>query len=204
MTDDRGIYILLGLLGLLALTLPLSSLLARRPPVRAVLRAVIGWACIAAILYFVFSNRARLAEVGTDLGNRLGLTEQMVEGDTVRIRQSPDGHFYATVRLNGVERRMLIDSGATTTAISEATAKAIGVVPRRLPPVVITTANGMVEAARGRIETVRIGSLETRDLPVVVSPAFGNLDVIGMNFLSRLGSWRVERDTLILDTAYLT
>lgn len=201
MTDDRGIYILLGLL---ALTLPLSSLLARRPPARAVLRAVIAWVCIAAILYLVFSNRARLAEVGTDLGNRLGLTEQMVEGDTVRIRQSPDGHFYATVRLNGVERRMLIDSGATTTAISEATAKAIGVVPRRLPPVVITTANGMVEAARGRIETVRIGSLETRDLPVVVSPAFGNLDVIGMNFLSRLGSWRVERGTLILETAYLT
>lgn len=196
MSDDRGVYILLGLL---ALTLPLSSLLVRRPPARAVLRAVIGWGIIAAILYLAFSNRSRLSEVATGLGNQLGLTEQMVEGDTVRIRQSPDGHFYATARLNGVERRMLIDSGATTTAISEATARATGVTPRRVPPVVITTANGMVEAARGRIETVRIGSLETRDLPVVVSPAFGNLDVIGMNFLSRLGSWRVERGTLVLE-----
>lgn len=196
MSDDRGVYILLGLL---ALTLPLSSLLVRRPPARAVLRAVIGWGIIAAILYLAFSNRSRLSEVATGLGNQLGLTEQMVEGDTVRIRQSSDGHFYATARLNGVERRMLIDSGATTTAISEATARATGVTPRRVPPVVITTANGMVEAARGRIETVRIGSLETRDLPVVVSPAFGNLDVIGMNFLSRLGSWRVERGTLVLE-----
>ncbi|MGN7159414.1 retropepsin-like aspartic protease family protein [Sphingomonas sp. SAFR-052] len=201
MSDDRGVYILLGLL---ALTLPLSSLLVRRPPARAVLRAVIGWAIIAAILYLAFSNWSRLSEAATDLGNQLGLTEQMVEGDTVRIRQSPDGHFYATARLNGVERRMLIDSGATTTAISEATARAIGVTPRRVPPVVITTANGMVEAARGRIETVRIGSLETRDLPVVVSPAFGNLDVIGMNFLSRLGSWRVERSTLVLEADNFT
>ena len=159
---------------------------------------------IAAILYLAFSNRSRLSEAATDLGNQLGLTEQMVEGDTVRIRQSPDGHFYATARLNGVERRMLIDSGATTTAISEATARAIGITPRRVPPVVITTANGMVEAARGRIETVRIGSLETRDLPVVVSPAFGNLDVIGMNFLSRLGSWRVERGTLVLEADNFT
>lgn len=201
MSDDRGVYILLGLL---ALTLPLSSLLVRRPPARAVLRGVIAWAVIAAILYLAFSNRSRLSEAATDLGNQLGLTEQMVEGDTVRIRQSPDGHFYATARLNGVERRMLIDSGATTTAISEATARAIGVTPRRVPPVVITTANGMVEAARGRIETVRIGSLETRDLPVVVSPAFGNLDVIGMNFLSRLGSWRVERSTLVLEADNFT
>ena len=197
MNDDRGVYILLGLL---ALTLPLSSLLVRRPPARAVLRAIIAWALIAGILYVALSNRARLGELATGLGERLGLAEQMVEGDTVRIRQSPDGHFYATARLNGVERRMLIDSGATTTAISEATAQAIGVTPRRMPPVVITTANGMVEAARGRIETMRIGSMETRDLPVVISPAFGNMDVVGMNFLSRLGSWRVERGTLILET----
>ncbi|WP_242115483.1 retropepsin-like aspartic protease family protein [Sphingomonas lacusdianchii] len=201
MSDDRSIYLLLGLL---ALSLPLSSLLVRRPPARAVLRAILGWACIAAILYLAFSNRSRLAELATGLGNQLGLTEQMVEGDTVRIRQAPDGHFYATARLNGVERRMLIDSGATTTAISEATAQAIGVKPRRVPPVIITTANGMVEAARGRIETVRIGSLETRDLPVVVAPAFGNLDVIGMNFLSRLGSWRVERGTLVLEADNFT
>ncbi|MGT2515943.1 retropepsin-like aspartic protease family protein [Sphingomonas panni] len=102
-------------------------------------------------------------------------------------------------KLNGVERRMLIDSGATSTAISEATAQAIGVTPRRVPPVLLTTANGTIEAARGRIETVRIGSLETRDLPVVISPAFGEMDVVGMNFLSRLGSWRVARGTLILE-----
>ncbi|PXA94436.1 TIGR02281 family clan AA aspartic protease [Nostoc sp. 3335mG] len=197
MSDDRGIYILFGLL---AITLPLASLLARKPSVGAVLRAVVGWAVIAGILYVAFSHRARLSESLTGFGERLGLAEQTVEGDTVRIRQSPDGHFWATARLNGTERRMLIDSGATTTAISEATARAIGVTPRRVPPVVINTANGVIEAARGRIETVRIGSLETRDLPVVISPSFGEFDVIGMNFLSRLGSWRVERGTLILET----
>ena len=37
-----------------------------------------------------------------------------------------------------------------------------------------------------------------RDLAVVVSPAFGDIDVLGMNFLSRLKSWRVEGQTLIL------
>lgn len=196
MTDDRTIYVLFGLL---MLVLPLSSLLARRPSIGTVLRALLGWAVIVGVLYVAFSNRERISELAGTIGERLGVAEQSVDGDTVRIRQSVDGHFWAVARLNGVERRMLIDSGATSTAISEATAKAIGVTPRRVPPVVLTTANGTIEAARGRIETVRIGSLETRDLPVVISPAFGEIDVVGMNFLSRLGSWRVARGTLILE-----
>lgn len=196
MTDDRTIYVLFGLMMLI---LPLSSLLARRPSIGSVVRALLGWAIIVGVLYVAFNQRERIGELAGTIGERLGVAEQSVDGDTVRIRQSVDGHFWAMARLNGVERRMLIDSGATSTAISETTAKAIGVTPRRVPPVLLTTANGTIEAARGRIETVRIGSLETRDLPVVISPAFGEMDVVGMNFLSRLGSWRVARGTLILE-----
>lgn len=198
MTDDRAVYVVLGLM---LLILPLSSLIARRPSSGAILRSLVAWAVIGGVLYVAFSNRQRIAELAGTMGERLGVAEQSVEGDTVRIRQSTDGHFWVIAKLNGVERRMLVDSGATSTAISEATAKAVGVTPRRVPPVLLTTANGTVEASRGRIETVRIGSLETRDLPVVISPAFGDMNVVGMNFLSRLGSWRVERGTLILDAA---
>lgn len=196
MTNDRAIYVVLGLM---LLILPLSSLLARRPSAGAIVRSLVAWAVIAGVLYVALNNRQRVVELAGTLGERLGVAEQSVEGDTVRIRQSTDGHFWAVAKLNGIERRMLIDSGATSTAISEATAQAIGVTPRRVPPVLLTTANGTIEAARGRIETVRIGSLETRDLPVVISPAFGEMDVVGMNFLSRLGSWRVARGTLILE-----
>lgn len=195
MTDDRLPWIVLGLL---TLVLPLASLIARRPPIGLVLRSIVGWIVIAGVLYVAFAHRVRIGEWASDLGRRLGVEEQMVDGDTVRIRQSPDGHFWANVRLNGVERRMLIDSGATTTAISEATAHEAGIQVRRVPPVLLNTANGVVEASRGRVETLRLGSLETRDLPVVVSPSFGQFDVIGMNFLSRLDGWRVERSTLVL------
>lgn len=195
MTDDRTAMILFGALALL---LPLSALLARRPSMGAVLRALVGWALIAGILYIGFANRDRIGEAASGLGKQLGLEEQTVDGDTVRIRQSPDGHFWATVRLNGYERRMLIDSGATATAISEETARNAGIRIRRAPPVMLTTANGTIQAARGRAETVRIGGMETRDLPVVISPTFESFDVIGMNFLSRLDGWRVERGTLVL------
>ncbi len=130
----------------------------------------------------------------------VGLDDQQVAGRTVRIRMAPDGHFWARVTLNGVERRMLIDSGATITAISEDTARAAGIESRGGGfPVLIDTANGTVPARRGTIERLAVGPLATKDLGVVISANFGDLDVLGMNFLSRLKSWRVERDMLVLE-----
>ena len=94
---------------------------------------------------------------------------------------------------------MLIDSGATVTAISERTAAAASVEGNVGPvPVVLRTANGLAPARTGSVEELRLGNILARDLKVVVSPAFGNMDVIGMNFLSKLASWRVEGRTLIL------
>ena len=65
-------------------------------------------------------------------------------------------------------------------------------------PVLIKTANGTIQAQTGDVSQLRFGNVVARDLAVVVSPAFGDIDVIGMNFLSRLKSWRVEGDVLIL------
>lgn len=101
--------------------------------------------------------------------------------------------------LNGVERRMLIDSGATITAISERTAKEADIPKSEGLPAIIETANGSVAARRARIAEVSLGPLKTRDLGVVVSQNFGELDVLGMNFLSRLHSWRVEGNVLVLE-----
>jgi aspartyl protease family protein len=130
---------------------------------------------------------------------KLGIEDQQVQGKTVRIRMAPDGHFWARVKLNGVDRRMLIDSGATITAISADTAAAAEVEASTGLPVMIETANGAVTAQRGKVAHLAVGPLKTDDLGVVVSESFGNLDVLGMNFLSRLHSWRVENNTLILE-----
>ncbi len=95
---------------------------------------------------------------------------------------------------------MLVDSGATLTALSSATAEAAGA-EARMPafPVVLNTANGMIRAETARVDSLRIGTIRADKMPVVVSPAFGETDVLGMNFLSRLKSWRVEGSTLILE-----
>src|SRR3546814_18808133 len=94
---------------------------------------------------------------------------------------------------------MLIDSGATTTAISASTAAAAGItIDERGFPEVISTANGAIAALPGVAAQVTIGGITARDLPVIVSPAFGDTNVIGMNFLSQLKAWRVEGRDIVL------
>ena len=56
----------------------------------------------------------------------------------------------------------------------------------------------MRRAQSSTIGELRLGDITARDLAVVVSPAFGDTDVLGMNFLSRLKSWRVEDGVLVL------
>jgi len=126
--------------------------------------------------------------------------DQQVSGGELRIPMSRDGHFWVRARVNGVERKLLVDSGATITALSVDTAEAAGLVPEKSPfPIILKTANGAVAARTSRVATLRIGNVVARNLPVVVSPSFGDTEVIGMNFLSKLKSWRVEGDTLILE-----
>lgn len=197
--DDRTANIL-WLLG--GLVLVGSALIAMRPSVGAILRAVLGWGVVAAVAWMLIANQARLQDIATEIGERFGIGGQQVVGDTIRIDMSSDGHFWAQARINGMPKRLLIDSGATLTALSSETAASAGVqvTPRDSGfPVIINTANGQVIAQRGRIETLSVGGLETRDLGVVVAPNFAGTDVLGMNFLSRLGSWRVEGRTLILE-----
>ncbi len=189
---------LLWLIG--GLVLAISALSVRQLSFGTILRGILGWVLIFAVALFVVTHRYRIEAFVGDIADRLGMAEQSVDGETVRITMSDDGHFWARVTLNGSTRRMLIDSGATITALTPQTARSAGVeVDTNGFPVMLNTANGSITAQRATVERVAIGGLETRDLSVVVSPAFGSTDVIGMNFLSRLGSWRVEGRVLVLE-----
>lgn len=176
-----------------------SSLLSRRLPLGQVARMVAGWLLIFAAVLVAYSYRFELnAVVQRVTGDLLGERGQTV-GDTLRVPMARDGHFWVRARINGHEQRFLIDSGATTTALSARAAAAADLtVESDGFPVLINTANGAVEAKRATIERLSLGPITSRKLTAVVSPAFGEMNVLGMNFLSSLESWRVEGRTLIL------
>lgn len=184
---------------LLLLVLPISALIARRVPVLRVLLQLTSWGVLFGVLYVVVAQREKFDPYLQRVAAVLNIGDQSVVGRETRIAMAPDGHFWAKVTIDGVPRRLLVDSGATTTALSVQTAQAAGLEVKDSPfPVVLNTANGTITAETATVKELRLGDIVARDLGVVVSPAFGDGDVLGMNFLSRLKSWRVEGRTLIL------
>ena len=172
---------------------------ARRIPVLRTLVSIASWVVLAGLLVLVLGQREAFDPYLGSIAAALKLDGQEVVGGETRIRQSPDGHFWVRVTVGGVTQRMLVDSGATVTALSTRTAARMGLDLRPgIVPVLLTTANGTIRAQTVAVPELRLGSIVARDLSVVVSPAFGDVNVIGMNFLSRLKSWRVEGRTLIL------
>lgn len=177
----------------------LVFVVAQRIPVVRTLVNLAMTLALVGLLFVAIGQRSQFDPYLGKIARLLRIEDQQVVGGEVRIRMSPDGHFWARATIDGVERRLLIDSGATITAISVETAQAAGIDARTsVVPIVLQTANGAIPAQSGRIGELQLGAIVARDLQVVVSPAFGNTNVLGMNFLSRLASWRVEENTLIL------
>ncbi|HVE02380.1 MAG TPA: TIGR02281 family clan AA aspartic protease [Sphingomicrobium sp.] len=173
-------------------------ILVRVPILGRVIRFAFTLALLA-FFFFVLMEQAPYQPALSRFTDSLGLDQQEVVGKELRVPMAADGHFWVRASVNGVERRMLIDSGATVTAISQRTAHAAHVdTGVGLAPVVLQTANGAAPAETGTIDELKVGNIVARNLKVVSSPGLGDLDVVGMNFLSKLEGWRVEGRTLIL------
>ena len=195
---DQAVHFIY-LLGVLVLVM--SALMVRRIPIAQGLKMFAGWVLIFGAAFIVFTLKDEFLALGNRvlLEARGGLEQQEAPGE-VRVRQAPDGHFWVTAEVNGEPTRFLIDSGATTTSISTGTAERAGIEPSRGIGAMVQTANGVVVVQRGRADSIEVGPIERRDVAVHISDAFGDMNVIGMNFLSTLTSWSVEGRTLVLRT----
>lgn len=184
---------------LLMLVLVASAFSVRRLPIGQTLKMGGAWLLIFGAVFIGFTLRDDFAALGRRVLDGAGDPAVAVrQGDAMRIRESGDGHFWVEAKLNGTPVRFLVDSGATTTSISVATARRAGIEPRRGLPAMVQTANGVVEVQRGRAERLELGTIRREDLAVHISSSFGETNVLGMNFLSSLSGWGVERGWLIL------
>lgn len=194
-SGDQAVHFLY-LVGVLVLVG--SALAVRRIPIAQGLKMFVGWVLIFGAAFVIFTFKDEFVALGNRvlLETRGGVVQETAGGE-IRIRQAPDGHFWVDAQINGEEVRFLVDSGATTTSISTDTARRAGIEPGG-GQALVQTANGVVAVRRGRAERLKVGPIERRDLGVHISDAFGDMNVIGMNFLSTLSGWGVEGRTLVL------
>lgn len=128
------------------------------------------------------------------------VTVSDANGEAVLIRKSLNGHFEAAGRVNGEPVSFLIDTGATSIALSHDDALRIGFTDDDLNySLVINTANGQARAAAVRLDTVVVGTVQRSGLRAMVAePGRLGQSLLGMNFISSLTAFEMRRDEVIL------
>ena len=121
-----------------------------------------------------------------------------VPSKETRIPLADDGHYWVDVVVNGINRRFLIDTGATYTTLSNDLARDAMIEGQVDYDVSLHTANGDAKAHFGVIRNLQVGPLSTRGMRAIIAPDIGTTNVLGMNFLNSLSGWRVENNVMIL------
>jgi aspartyl protease family protein len=103
----------------------------------------------------------------------------------------PHGVINVPVDINGVRGNMLLDTGATFVTLTAAFAEKAKVDIDQDSLLKMHTANGIIDAKRGRAATVQLRSLQAKDVPIAVhtdakqTSIAGADGLLGMSFLSR-------------------
>jgi len=122
-------------------------------------------------------------------------------GTQIVIAAGSGGHFTTDGSINGRAVRFLVDTGATSIALSEETARRIGLDFSRGQRGYANTANGQVIAHRVRLASVRVGEVTVYDVDAVVLPAPMEQVLLGNSFLSRFQMKR-DADVMVLDKRF--
>ncbi|MBD3677975.1 MAG: TIGR02281 family clan AA aspartic protease [Rhodobacteraceae bacterium] len=122
------------------------------------------------------------------------------EENRIEVPRAPDGHYYLELELNDVPVDFVVDTGASDVVLTQQDAKRIGLNMKTLRYAGrANTANGTVKTAAATVETIRLGPLESRGLPVVVNGGEMEMSLLGMEYLDRFARIEISRGRLILE-----
>lgn len=195
----RALY--LGLIG----TALGASLLGSGIKFSQASRNIAIWLAIIVAMASGYQYRYELQDVASRLTAGLipGSPISVVDTEgrkTAMIEKDGSGHFETLGSVNGQPVRFMVDTGATTTVLSEQDARAIGYEVETLTfNIPVSTANGMTRAARVTADEIRIGEVFRNRQPMFVAgPGQLEQSLLGMSFLSTLAGYNVRGDRMVL------
>jgi aspartyl protease family protein len=131
---------------------------------------------------------ATIGAARRELGPRPAGTRAEPDPEAIRL-ETAGGVWFAEVTLNGTRRaRFMVDTGAAWCTISPALAEELGItIPDDTPAVQLATGNGRTEGRLVALDSIRIGEVESTDVPTVVVSTLepGIEGILGNTFLGR-------------------
>lgn len=178
---------------ILLLTILISSLLIKSKVDRnKKLQNIAIWLLIIFVGTIIYNNKSLL-------NNFVPYIANTSQNGKIEIQKSSDNHFYLMAKVNGKNVIFLIDTGATTTTLTEKDAKRIGINLNDLKyNQIIQTANGTSFSADAKIENFEVGNFRINDFWILVNKNLSENSLLGMNFLKKLKGYEVFNNKMIL------
>ena len=115
------------------------------------------------------------------------------------IVKAADGHFWAEATVNGKAVRFLVDTGATTVALTHDDALRLGFNPKPEDyTYTVTTADGQTRAAPVRLSVVSVAGARVDNVDALVIEKGLTTSLLGMTYLGRLSKFEASQTSLIL------
>jgi aspartyl protease family protein len=128
---------------------------------------------VGAVLFLVFEK-----QLNPNTSNKIGV------GGDVTLRRDLSGHYRTEAFINGVATNILVDTGATDVSISRQLAERLGITS--VSAIRTQTANGEAIGYMTRLDSIKIGGIEERNVAAIIVDNLSSDALLGMSFLSRM------------------
>ncbi len=135
------------------------------------------------------------ASVGA--GGASNTTGTGANGSKIVMTAGSGGHFLSMGQINGHSVQLMVDTGATAVSLSTADAQRMGLNLKGAQIVRLSTANGVTQGWRVKLDSVRLGDVEVFNVDAVVSSAAMPFVLLGNSFLTRFQMTR-DNDQMVL------
>jgi aspartyl protease family protein len=160
---------------------------------------LLGATSEAAVVEYAGKRQTLLLGQGTRIGPAAAAGGG---GGQVVLSAGTGGHFWAEGAINGVAIRFLVDTGATTIALSSDEARRLGVNYTAGARAQVRTANATLSGYRVSLDAVRVGEITLNNVEgIVLEGRYPEEALLGMSFLNRTQMKR-DGDTLTLVRRY--
>lgn len=144
--------------------------------------AIIAWLILMAFLFLFFQDY-----IDQQLNPNQQLNSVTGSGGELRtvLIRNKSGHYVGTAQVNGEPVDFMLDTGATTVAITESVARQLGM--RRGEAMQVSTANGLTTAYSSKIDSLQLGDIVLYNIPASIVPNLAGTEILlGMSALKQL------------------
>ena len=115
------------------------------------------------------------------------------------IDREDDGHYWTRAEVHGTAVKFMVDTGASTVALTYRDAQRLGLNPENLDyRWEIRTAGGITYGAAVTLDSIRIGQVEIEQVSAMILKDGLEQSLLGMTFLGELYSYEFKQSQLII------